>query len=241
MSIQVNTNSYEKIISPNYNNNTIRKNEINNPILEKTPDTDTFEISNKRVSNSAMIETMERKGTNLLGAKHTLEGTLNGETANLTVDGEGITIFSKTNVSGQIGDKNANLSYKMENLSNTNFQGKIGNDSFNLTIQKSGLIKKQTVITGEINGQKVSFNLNGGEVPENKDIQDILATILMLNGEEAKQKDGVFNGTKGSDWYQQDMLESMAMTASMNTASSPAMPPYQPTWHYENPMCPTFY
>ena len=53
-----------------------------------------------------------------------------------------------------------------------------------------------TTVIGIINGQEVKFDLNGGEVPTDEEVQDILSTILMLNGQEAQQKDGKFTCSK---------------------------------------------
>ena len=237
MSMQVNTNSYTNTISGIYNNKT-NLNSKNNTTILKTANEDTIEFTTL-TSKKTMKEKMKKHGSGVLGMKYSYKGTINGENSKLTVDNQGKTIFAPHDVKGHVGDKNVDLTYKQNFTGSVcNYEGKIGNNAFNLKIEKKGFLGSNTKITGIIDGKPVEFCLKGGKVPEDKNTQDILTTILMLNGQEAKHKEGVFTGTKDSDWYRNEQAEAIAInsmqTQHLNTS-------YQPTWHYENPMAPTFY
>ena len=149
----------------------------------------------------------------------TFKGSINGKAVKLNSKSQGITVFDDTNVSGTIDGKEFNVVKKGAKSIfsvDRSFQGQYNGRSFDLKIERSGFLNSKASIVGIIDGQEVKFDLNGGEVPIDDEVQDILSTILMLNGQEAKQKDGVFKGIKSSDWkMEEDLQQAMMMSTTI--------------------------
>lgn len=210
MTINVNANSYDSSVYSLYNNANNKGIKYNSGLLNKT-EADSFTPSST-INEDTMTEAMTIKKESFWGKETTLHGMINNNVSKLQVSRE--SAFGETNVTGNVGDKEVAISYK-NNLSGTktNYKGQIGDNSFELKIETKGFLGNKSTITGTINGKPVCFELKGGKIPEDKDTQDILTTILMLDGSEAKQKDGHFNGIQMSDIAEQEAEIEAAETA----------------------------
>ena len=214
---------------------------VNSNVLEFNKGTSSIESDSLiwGVKDDAMEENVIKKSGHIFNDfTNTFKGSVNGKKVHLDSKAQGMTVFADTNVSGTIDGKEFNVVQKgSESLFSVDrtFQGEYNGRVFDLKIEKGGFLNSKTSIVGTIDGQEVKFDLNGGDVPVDEEVQDIISTILMLNGQEVKQKDGVFNGVKSSDWKEKENAEMEMCMASLPSDS------YTPTWHYDTLGAPVFY
>lgn len=157
----------------------------------KSPFFDTKIITDTFLSSRRMSENMKFKNKSTFNPYDKFYGELNTSPSEIIVSlskGTG-----KSIAKGIIGNTPIVLNYH-----NNNYVGRYGDYEFNLQLEKNSIFRGTELIKGTINSQEVEFNLKGDKIPEEKDIQDILTAVLLLNGESARTYGDNFIGTKPS-------------------------------------------
>lgn len=226
--------------SSNYNtkiNLTVKQESpnINRNVNNKHAQQDVFE---KQHSNyMLMTESVIKKHGNVFNGHVTeYSGSINNKNINLTSK-EGLTIFANANVQGAIADKPIKFTYN-----NKSFTGNYDGIEFDLKFEKDNLLEffAGKKISGTINGKEIELNLKNSKIPEDENTRDIIATFLMIKGYAPKIKNGQFSGIRPSNWRQKEEEAAYIMMYSgQPTVCSTTT--YTPTWHYDNPTCPTYY
>ena len=228
--------SYKHIGKTNPIKRQAQLNSVNQNFNNENIQQDTFQ--RKYFGSVIMNESVIKKNGNIFNDFVTeYSGSLNNKNISLLSKSEGLTIFANRNVQGAIGDKPIEFVYN-----NKAFSGNYNGVEFDLKFEKNNLLDffANKKISGTINGEKFKLDLKNSSIPEDENTRDIITTFLMINGLAPKIKNGQLNGTKLSNWKQQEENEAAAF-AMMNSTQPAVYNTYTPTWHYENPTCPTFY
>ena len=155
--------------------------------------------------NKPMSEYMTKKTVGMFNPSLVFGGVLNGNPAELVVNSEKFG-FGVKNAKGNINGQNIELTYQ-----NKTYQGLYGENEFNLKLKKADLLGGTRYITGTINGEEVEFDLKNSKLPKDSETQNIIASVLLLNGESAKVRGEEFNGTKRANWVIQEENEAAMM------------------------------
>ncbi len=150
-------------------------------------------------SKKVMSEDMKKDYKSLLRPYDTYHGELNQSYAEINV--EPGRLFSASHGKGIIGETPFEVTYKQNH-----YAGKYGKNEFDLQLRRVDLLGGTRIISGTINGQEVEFNLKGDEVPKDKETQDILTAVLLLNGESVRTSNGYLCGTTVSHYVDEEAM-----------------------------------
>lgn len=145
-------------------------------------------ISDTADISKPMSEYMVKFGT-------TLNGSLNKKSAGLILQSKFFNLIN-TGIDGIISGKNIKASIDNFSFKSKKYQGKYGKKEFILTLEKRKISENTRYIRGVIDGKEVSFDLKTSKIPEDSDVQDILSSLLIANGEAIKARQGRFGGIK---------------------------------------------
>lgn len=151
--------------------------------------------------DAPMSEHMTKKRLKLTHPACLYNGALNGSIATLKTQSNSFLGLDSRSVKGNIDGEDIELIYK-----NNSFKGIYGDNEFDLKLEKTNTFGKTRYISGTINDEEVKFDLQNSEIPKDKEIQDILSSVLLLNGEAAKTKDGKFSRVINADWKAKEEL-----------------------------------
>ncbi len=156
--------------------------------------------------------------TGFLKGYTTYEGSINDKVVSLKQD------YHKTGLisgyytyKGLVGDESADIKIESKFGSGTNFSGKIGDKEVNLTLN-NGLFGKYSLV-GTIDGKEINI-FNGADLDAAQGENDILTTLLSLNGSKFSVKNGQFGRLELSHQatieQQQMMMAQMQQQQMMN-------------------------
>lgn len=125
----------------------------------------------------------------------TLNGNLNKKTAGLIMQSRFFNLIN-TGVDGIIDGKNIKATIDKFSFKNKTYKGKYGKKEFILNLEKTKMSESTRYIRGKIDGKEVSFDLKASKFPKDTDTQDIISSLLIVNGEAVKIKEDRFCGIK---------------------------------------------